>query len=148
MHRATSKAKGESLILDAVVLRDAVAFIRSFATRDNATGEWWVTSPTCSPENSYYIPEGMSVANDTTGLDGQGIMGDRAIMWEVTTGYLEMLRATAATSDQVEEIAAVEDFRAHIQPPETGSFGQMLEWSSEFRENQASSQDLSPSLPS
>ncbi|RYP80406.1 hypothetical protein DL770_006211 [Monosporascus sp. CRB-9-2] len=126
------------------IVRDAVAFIRSFATRDNATGEWWVTSPSCSPENSYYIPEGMTEAGDTTGLDGQGVLGDRAIMWEVMTGYLEMLRATGGEGDAEDEIAAVEDFRARIQPPETGSFGQMLEWSAEFRENHAGHRHFTP----
>ncbi|RYO79441.1 hypothetical protein DL762_008185 [Monosporascus cannonballus] len=126
------------------IVRDAAAFIRSFATRDNATGRWWVTSPSCSPENSYYIPEGMTEVGDTTGLDGQGVLGDRAIMWEVMTGYLEMLRATGGEGDTAEEIAAVEDFRARIQPPETGSFGQMLEWSAEFRENHPGHRHFTP----
>ncbi|RYP66355.1 hypothetical protein DL771_007861 [Monosporascus sp. 5C6A] len=126
------------------IVRDAAAFIRSFATGDNATGGWWVTSPSCSPENSYYIPDGMTEAGDTTGLDGQGVLGDRAIMWEVMTGYLEMLRATGGSGDTEEEIAAAEDFRARIQPPETGSFGQMLEWSAEFRENHPGHRHFTP----
>ena len=127
------------------ILRDAVAFIRSFAVRDNATGEWWVTSPSCSPENSYYVPEGMREAGDTTGLDGQGVLGDRAIMWEVVTGYLEMLRAAGeGTAEEQEDIAALEDFRARVQPPETGSFGQMLEWSAEYRENEPGHRHFTP----
>ena len=138
------------------ILRDAVAFIRSFVVRDNnnnnnnTTGEWWwVTSPSCSPENSYYIPEGKTEAGDTTGLDGQGVLGDRAIMWEVVTGYLEMLRAATTSGEgngveEEEEIAALEDFRAHVRPPQTGSYGQMLEWSGEYRENEAGHRHFMP----
>ena len=43
---------------------------------------YWITNRSCSPENSYYIPEGMTVAGETTGIDA-GAMNDRAIMWEI-----------------------------------------------------------------
>ncbi len=57
------------------------------------------------------------------------------------TGYLEILRATGGSDA---DIATAESFRAEIQPPETGSLGQMLEWSSEFREEHPGHRHFTP----
>ncbi|KAF4837674.1 Alpha-L-fucosidase 2 [Colletotrichum siamense] len=118
------------------ILKGAMDFIYSWATgRDG----WWITNPSCSPENSYYIPENMTVAGETTGIDA-GAMNDRAIMWEVMSGFLEISEAL----DSDEGVDRARSFRDKIQPPVAGSFGQLLEYSREYRENQPGHRHFSP----
>ncbi|KAI8199788.1 Alpha-L-fucosidase 2 [Colletotrichum sp. SAR 10_76] len=110
------------------ILKGAMDFIYSWATERDG---WWITNPSCSPENSYYIPENMTVAGETTGIDA-GAMNDRAIMWEVMSGFLEISEALGSD----EGVDRARSFRDNIQPPVAGSFGQLLEYSREYRENQ------------
>ncbi|KAF6824268.1 alpha-l-fucosidase [Colletotrichum plurivorum] len=118
------------------ILRGAMDFIHSWATERDGH---WITNPSCSPENSYYIPKNMSVAGETTGIDA-GAMNDRAIMWEVMTGFLEISEALGST-EGVDRAAL---FRDEILPPQAGSFGQLLEYSREYRENQPGHRHFSP----
>ncbi|KAF9874909.1 hypothetical protein CkaCkLH20_07603 [Colletotrichum karsti] len=118
------------------ILQGSMDFIYSWATERDG---WWITNPSCSPENSYYIPENMSVAGENTGIDA-GAMNDRAIMWEVMSGFIEISEALGSTTG-VERARA---FRDKIQPPVAGSFGQLLEYSQEFRENQPGHRHFSP----
>lgn len=111
-------------------------FIYSWATEKDG---YWITNPSCSPENSYYIPEGMSVAGENTGIDA-GAMNDRGIMREVMQGFVEISTGLGLT-DGVEKAAA---FRDKIQGPVAGSFGQLLEYSLDFEENDPGHRHLSP----
>ncbi|GAP87926.1 putative alpha-l-fucosidase 2 protein [Rosellinia necatrix] len=120
------------------VLRGVLDFVYDWATQDG-DGRW-ITNPSCSPENSYVIPEGMSVAGDTTGLDA-GAMNDRAIMWEVTTGFLEISAALNITGEEVDRAAA---FRDNILGPVVGPSGRLLEYSREFEENDPGHRHFSP----
>ncbi|KAI1359670.1 Six-hairpin glycosidase-like protein [Xylaria arbuscula] len=118
------------------VLRGVMDFIYSWATERDG---YWITNPSCSPENSYIIPANMSVAGDTTGLDA-GAMNDRAIMREIMTGFLEISAALNLT-DGVERATA---FRDKIWRPVVGSYGQLLEYSREFEENDPGHRHFSP----
>lgn len=111
-------------------------FIYSWATERDG---YWITNPSCSPENSYYIPEGMTVAGETTGIDG-GAMNDRAIMWEIMQGFVEI----SETLDLTQGVQEAKDFRDKIQGPVAGSFGQLLEYSQEFEENDPGHRHFSP----
>ena len=121
------------------ILEDAVTFIQSYSTKLNGYN---VISPACSPENSYIIPEDMSVAGRDTGMDSN-TMVDRSIMWEVMTGYIDMLKAVGNDDDDA-SIATAEEFRSTIEPVAVGSEGQMLEWSREFEENDLGHRHFSP----
>lgn len=121
------------------ILQDTVAFIRSYATELNGH---YVISPGCSPENSYIIPEGMSVAGRDTGMDSNAMV-DRSIMWEIMTGFIDMSKAVGNSGDN-DTIAAAEEFRSRIEGVAVGSEGQMLEWSREFEENDLGHRHFSP----
>ncbi|KAH0432016.1 hypothetical protein CcaCcLH18_06671 [Colletotrichum camelliae] len=118
------------------ILKGAMDFIYSWATERDG---WWITNPSCSPGNSYYIPKNMTVAGETTGIDA-GAMNDRAIMWEVMSGFLEISEALGSE----EGVDHAKAFRDKIQHPVAGSFGQLLEYSREYRENQPGHRHFSP----
>lgn len=118
------------------ILQGAMDFIYSWATERDG---YWITNPSCSPENSYYIPEGMTVAGENTGIDA-GAMNDRAIMWEIMQGFVEISEALGLTDG----VQRAKDFRDKIQGPVAGSFGQMLEYSQDYRENQPGHRHFSP----
>ncbi|KAI8949313.1 Six-hairpin glycosidase-like protein [Xylaria longipes] len=118
------------------ILRGVMDFIYSWATERDG---YWITNPSCSPENSYVIAANMSVAGDTTGLDA-GAMNDRAIMREIMTGFLEISKALNLT-DGVERAA---EFREKILGPVTGSDGRLLEYSREYEENDPGHRHFSP----
>ncbi|KAI1279797.1 Six-hairpin glycosidase-like protein [Xylaria sp. FL0933] len=118
------------------ILRGVMDFIYSWATERDG---YWITNPSCSPENSYIIPDNMSVAGDTTGIDA-GAMNDRAIMWEIMTGFLDISAALNLT----EGVERAAEFRKRIWGPVTGSYGQLLEYSREFEENDPGHRHFSP----
>ncbi|KAH8158933.1 hypothetical protein CIB48_g9306 [Xylaria polymorpha] len=118
------------------ILRGVMDFIYSWATERDG---YWITNPSCSPENSYIIPANMSVAGDTTGLDA-GAMNDRAIMREIMTGFLEISNAL----DLTDGVARAAEFREKILGPVTGSDGRLLEYSREYEENDPGHRHFSP----
>lgn len=118
------------------LLNGIMDFIYSWATERDG---YWITNPSCSPENSYYIPEGMTVAGETTGIDA-GAMNDRAIMWEIMQGFVEISEALNLTQG----VQRATDFRDKIQGSVAGSFGQLLEYSQEFEENEPGHRHFSP----
>lgn len=121
------------------ILRDAVAFFRTFCIMRDG---YWVTTPTCSPENAYVVPQDMTSAGNITGLD-TGPMIDRGIMWEIISGFLDISRAIGAT-EGTEEAA---EFLSKVQGPVVGTWGQVLEWSQEFVETSPGMRHFSPLLP-
>lgn len=118
------------------ILKDSIEFFYTYVVERDG---YYVTSPGCSPENSYIIPDNMSVAGSTTGLDA-GVMVDRSIMWEVLTGFLDM----SAALDLTEGVTEAEAFRSKIQGVAVGSTGRLLEWSQEFEENEPGHRHFSP----
>jgi hypothetical protein len=118
------------------LLTGITEFIYSWATERDG---FWITNPSCSPENSYYIPEGMTAAGETTGLDA-GAMNDRAIMHEIMQGFVDISEALNLT----EGVQRAKDFRDAIQGPAAGSLGQLLEYSQEFEENEVGHRHFSP----
>lgn len=140
------------------ILTGVMDFIYGWATRreagdedENGQGQEqgqgsWITNPSCSPENSYVIPAGMnmSVEGDTTGLDA-GAMNDRAIMHEVMSGYLEIAQALNLNlTEGGANINRAREFRDSIWAPQTGSYGQLLEYSREYEENDPGHRHFSP----
>ncbi|KAI0015950.1 Six-hairpin glycosidase-like protein [Xylariomycetidae sp. FL0641] len=120
------------------LLEGILAFVYSWATQ-RADG-YYVTSPSCSPENSYVIPANMSVAGNTTGLDA-GATNDRALMHEVLSGYVEMASALGQPSADVDRAAA---FRARILGPQEDEHGRLLEYSRAYAENDPGHRHFSP----
>ncbi|KAF2100278.1 hypothetical protein NA57DRAFT_36854 [Rhizodiscina lignyota] len=120
------------------ILKDAVAFIRSYTTLKDG---YYVTNPGSSPENEYVIPKYMTVAGNTTGLD-DGVMVDRGIMHQVMSGFIELSNAVKSTDG----VAEATEFLSKIEPPAIGSLGQLLEWSKEFNETDVGHRHFSPLL--
>jgi hypothetical protein len=118
------------------LLKGITDFIYSYAEERDG---YWITNPSCSPENSYYIPEGMSVAGENTGIDA-GATNDRAIMWEIMTAWIQISKRLGSS----EGVARAKAFRDKIQGPVAGSFGQLLEYSREYEENEAGHRHFSP----
>lgn len=118
------------------LLEGIMDFIYSWATERNGH---WITNPSCSPENSYVIPPNMTVAGEETGIDA-GAMNDRAIMWEIMQGFVEISEAL----DFTEGVERAIEFRDKIQGPVADSQGRMLEYSREYEENEAGHRHFSP----
>lgn len=118
------------------ILQGIMDFIYSWATEKDGH---WITNPSCSPENSYVIPDNMSVAGETTGIDA-GAMNDRAIMHEIMQGFVEI--STGLGLEKGVEKAT--KFRDKIRGPVAGSYGQLLEYSHEYEENEPGHRHLSP----
>lgn len=118
------------------LLKGIMDFIYNWATKRDG---YWITNPSCSPENSYVIPPNMTVAGEETGIDA-GAMNDRAIMWEIMQGFIEISEALKLT----EGVERATEFRDNIQGPVADSHGRMLEYSREYEENEPGHRHFSP----
>jgi hypothetical protein len=117
------------------ILSDALTFFYEFTVNKNG---WNVLSYDSSPENSYVIPEGKEVAGNTTGID-QGAAHARQILHELFAGFIEMSEAIGS-EDGVEK---AKEYLSKIEPPGVGSYGQLMEWSGDFKETEPGHRHLS-----
>lgn len=118
------------------ILTDVVEFIKTFTILRNG---YYISSPICSPENSYYITAPDTVDGNTTGLD-QGPMVDRSITHEVLAGFIEISNAVNSTTG----VAEAQHYLDRIEGPVVGDGGRMLEYSKEIKENDQGHRHFSP----
>ncbi|KAL7791857.1 family 95 glycoside hydrolase [Trichoderma ceciliae] len=101
-----------------------------------------VTGPSLSPENTYFVPSGSSVAGQQEPMDIAPEM-DNQLMRDVMSGIIEAAAALGiASSDS--NVRAAAAFLPQIRTPRIGSFGQILEWRSEYPETDPGHRHLSP----
>ncbi|KAM3066078.1 hypothetical protein ACMFMG_010584 [Clarireedia jacksonii] len=118
------------------ILSDALAFFYDYLIlKPNG---FYVTSYGASPENSYHVPAGKSIANAAVGID-QGTAHDRQVLYELFKGFIELSSATGSTTG----LSKAQQYLAKLQPPQIGSLGQILEWSGEYLETEPGHRHLS-----
>ncbi|KAH4107926.1 hypothetical protein HBH68_096570 [Parastagonospora nodorum] len=117
------------------ILSDALTFFYDFSIKK---GDYNALIYDSSPENSYHIPSNKQVPNATTGID-QGSAHPRQVLHELFSGFIEMSEATGS----IDGVAKAKDYLAHIEPPNVGTDGHLLEWSGDFKETEPGHRHLS-----
>lgn len=109
------------------LLQSTVEFYNAFSVLQDG---YYVTYPSNSPENSYFVPNGSSVAGAQTGID-KSSQSDRTLMWHLYSGFIE-ISEVAGSSTEVEE---AKEYLAHLKAPDISpATNRLLEWSQDFRE--------------
>ncbi|RFU81375.1 glycoside hydrolase family 95 [Trichoderma arundinaceum] len=101
-----------------------------------------VTGPSLSPENTYFVPSGANVAGQQQPMDMAPEM-DNQLMRDVMSGIIEAAAALGISSSD-SNVQAASKFLPQIRTPRIGSFGQILEWRSEYPETDQGHRHLSP----
>lgn len=116
------------------VLKGSAAFYNSILVKDDKTG-WLVTSPSSSPENSFYLPNGKhaSICSGPT-IDNQII---RELFMNVITA--------AKTLGKDAGFAATLEERLKQLPPAgvVGKDGRLMEWLEEYKETEPTHRHIS-----
>ncbi|RZK81814.1 MAG: glycoside hydrolase family 95 protein [Pedobacter sp.] len=116
------------------VLKGSAQFYNSVLVKDNKTG-WWVTSPSVSPENSFYLPSGKT-ANVSMGptIDNQIV---RALFNNVITASKEL-------NIDAEFRKVLEGKLKQIPPPGVVSkSGRIQEWLEDYKETEPEHRHIS-----
>lgn len=90
---------------------------------------YYVTGPTISPENGFYVPDNMTTAGVSEGIDIDPSM-DRQLLWELFNNIIEIADILGVTDN--DDVNSAKDFLSKIPPIEIGSYGQILEWRIEY----------------
>ncbi len=86
---------------------------------------WWVTAPSNSPENSFYLPDG------TTCHICLGATSDMEMVRYLFTACVAASKALGIDADFRSVVA---DHLANLAPIRIGSDGRVMEWQEEYRE--------------
>ncbi|MBR2749960.1 MAG: glycoside hydrolase family 95 protein [Clostridiales bacterium] len=106
------------------IMRDAAIFIMDYLVPD---GEYLVTCPTLSPENTYILPNGEK------GVICKGASMDNQIITELLSACISAEKALATgPSDGISERA--EQVLSKIAPIRIGKYGQIMEWNEDYEE--------------
>lgn len=109
------------------LLQSTVEFYNAFSVLQDG---YYVTYPSNSPENSYFVSNGSDTAGEQTGID-KSSQSDRALMWHLYSGFIEISEA-AGSSTGVEE---ARQYLARLKAPDiSNTTNRLLEWSQDFRE--------------
>lgn len=110
-------------------MREAAEFFIDFLTEDEKGRA--VTNPSVSPENTYITKDGAK------GTLCQGAAMDSQILYDLFTAVIE---SSAHLSDTVkpegdgEFIEKIRVLREKLPKPETGKYGQIMEWAEDYDE--------------
>ncbi|KAF3003522.1 hypothetical protein E8E13_005355 [Curvularia kusanoi] len=109
------------------LLQTTLEFYNAFSVLQDG---YYVTYPSNSPENSYFIPNGSSEAGAQTGID-KSSQSDRTLMWHLYSGFIE-ISEVAGSSTGVEQ---AKQYLARLKAPDISpTTNRLLEWSQDFRE--------------
>ncbi|KAJ4342733.1 hypothetical protein N0V87_000942 [Didymella glomerata] len=109
------------------LLKTAVQFYDAFSVLQDG---YYVTYPSNSPENSYFIPEGNSTAGNQTGID-KSPQSDRTLMWHLYSGFVEISEAVGSNIS----VENAKQYLARLKAPDISSnTSRLLEWSHDYRE--------------
>lgn len=106
------------------ILRGSVQFMLDFLIEDS-TGKYLVTSPSLSPENSYFDEKGQK------GVFCEGSTIDIQIIDDLFGTFLAFVDALCIEDELYESVKSA---KARLPLPKIGSFGQLHEWFRDFRE--------------
>jgi len=106
------------------ILKGAAQFYLDFLVEEPKS-HWLVTSPSSSPENRFYAPDGKkySVCN--------GPSMDRQIIWDL---FIHTSQAAKILNTDLEFAGLLDTARSKIAPPQIGKYGQIQEWLEDFEE--------------
>ncbi len=115
------------------IMRDAAIFIMDYLVPD---GEYLVTCPTLSPENTYILPNGEK------GVICKGASMDNQIITELLSACISAEKALATgPSDGISERA--EQVLSKIAPIRIGKYGQIMEWNEDYEEEEPGHRHIS-----
>ncbi|MBO4495227.1 MAG: glycoside hydrolase N-terminal domain-containing protein [Clostridiales bacterium] len=115
------------------IMRDAAIFLMDYLVED---GEYLVTCPTLSPENTYILPNGEK------GVICKGASMDNQIITELLSACIFAEKALATEpSDSISKRA--EDVLSRIAPIRIGKHGQIMEWNEDYDEEEPGHRHIS-----
>ncbi|OJJ44280.1 hypothetical protein ASPZODRAFT_153753 [Penicilliopsis zonata CBS 506.65] len=106
------------------VLRGCVEFLLDFLIEDSS-GEYLVTNPSLSPENTFYDVNGQK------GVLCEGSAIDIQIVHAVLTAFINCSQVLGLENDLLPN---VQKTRQRLSPMKIGSFGQLQEWAADYAE--------------
>ncbi|KAL2863208.1 glycoside hydrolase family 95 protein [Aspergillus lucknowensis] len=98
------------------------------------------TGPSCSPENTFAVPDDQSQAGATEGLTLSPQM-DNTLLFELFTALDETHQILGIADDLSE---TVKEYLNKTRPAQIGSGGQILEWIGEYAETEPGHRHFSP----
>ncbi|KAL4876558.1 Six-hairpin glycosidase-like protein [Aspergillus karnatakaensis] len=101
-----------------------------------------VTGPSVSPENTFYVPDGWTVAGKEAAMDIAIPMDDQ-IIWEVLSNLLEVA-AELDIKDTDPDVVAARTLLNSLTPPRIGAEGQIQEWRLDYDLRALGHRHLSP----
>ena len=106
------------------IMRDAAIFVMDYLVED---GEYLVTCPTLSPENTYVLPNGEK------GVICKGASMDNQIIRELLNACIKAEKILGIDgNDSISERAS--KVLEKIKPTSIGKYGQIMEWNEDYEE--------------
>ncbi len=120
-----------------VIMKEAATFVMDYLIQD---GEYLVTCPTLSPENTYRL------SNGEEGVICKGASMDNQIIRELLTACIKaesllISEGEEAGEDSISERA--EEVLEHIKPDSIGKYGQIMEWNEDYEETEPGHRHIS-----
>ncbi len=117
------------------IMRDAAQFVMDYLIPD---GEWLVTCPTLSPENTYILPNGEK------GVICKGASMDNQIIRELLNACIEAEKILGtADSDENSISRRAAETLSRIKPDSIGKYGQIMEWNEDYEEEEPGHRHIS-----
>lgn len=119
------------------IMRDAATFVMDYLVMD---GDYLVTCPTLSPENTYILPNGEK------GVICKGASMDNQIIRELLGACIraEEILGIGAEAGSREHISTrAKEVLKHIKPDSIGKYGQVMEWNEDYEEEEPGHRHIS-----
>ncbi|MCR5227227.1 MAG: glycoside hydrolase family 95 protein [Eubacterium sp.] len=123
------------------VMREAAIFVMDYLVED---GDYLVTCPTLSPENTYILPNG------NKGVMCKGATMDNQIIRELLNACVsaEKILNTTVQDKKSEEdstwiAARAKEVLGKIKPDSVGKYGQVMEWNEDYEEEEPGHRHMS-----
>ncbi|KAI8625961.1 glycoside hydrolase family 95 protein [Xylariaceae sp. FL1651] len=120
-------------------LLDVASFYYCYTFKLNG---YQVTGPSLSPENTFVVPSNMRNAGASQSVDVD-ISMDNQLMRAVMQGIIEAASELGISASD-SHVTQAQQFLTSIRPAQIGSLGQILEWRSEYKENDVGHRHFSP----
>ena len=112
------------------VMREAAIFVMDYLVED---GDYLVTCPTLSPENTYILPNG------DKGVMCKGATMDNQIIRELLNACI----SAEETLGTAEITARAKEVLGKIKPDSVGKYGQVMEWNEDYEEEEPGHRHMS-----